>query len=1036
MSGRPSFGILGPLAASGGSGQPLSLSGRKQRELLAVLLLNPNKVLPSSRIADALWGGQPPPSADVTLRTHVSRLRSRLATIGAHDALVTRPSGYGLFVHDDQIDAAQFEHLLGLGQQAVRRSEPARAAQLLMKALELWRGGVLEDLGPPEFAEAEVARLDELRLVALEYHVDAELALGKHLSVVPQLERVVADHPFRERPHCQLMVALYRSGRQADALAVGAAVRRRLADELGVDPGPELRDLENAILRQDPSLTAAGGKRVDTPPAASTKYRPPTPTRALVRRARLIDPLRAGGRRRLILIHGPAGFGKTTLAVQWRAGLIEEGTSVAWLTIDDEDNNVVWLLAHLVEAIRVVRPVPSDELQHALEERGAAAQRYVLTTLINEIDRGAKPVSVVLDDWHRVTDAASIGALAYLLDHGGPHLQVIATSRSRSNLPIGRMRVRDELVEIDAATLRFDTSEARAFLVDLGGLRLDDTAVANLEQTTGGWIAALQLASLSLRDCSDPATLISDMSGRHRPIGEYLAENVLDALDPAMLDFLMATSITERVTAELAAALAGVSNGRALLEEAEDRNLFLRRLDSEGSWFQYHHLFAEFLQRRLERDHPERVTRLHATASRWFAKHELLREAVDHATAAGEAEQAVELIELHGVDLIRQAKVSTFRALISKLPTHMVKRRPRLQLTVAWANAMLQQPVAAHAALDGFEATAGHDRVSEVGLRGARLEANVLRAMLNSWADRTTRVEELVAECLSRPESAPPFLVSVAANVASFVAIWRFDFAAAVRWQLWAAPYHQTENPFSRIYGHCLAGMAAREQLDVDEAERRFREALAMAEQYGGIRHSDAALLPGALLGELLYERGDVDEADRLLDESYEFGSAGGTVEFLILRHAVAARVKAARGDRETAAARLEEGARVAATLQLPRLRAHIDNERWRLGLPVVGRIEYDPLPDGGLGEATAQLRDEAEIRKLFASQPDLALTRTEAWVQRLQPQGRPRALLQANRLLVTALRAAGCTDEAKRLLDALEAQCAELGMHRYLLDG
>ncbi|VEG38600.1 Ser/Thr protein kinase [Mycolicibacterium flavescens] len=223
--------------------------------------------------------------------------------------------------------------------------------------------------------------------------------------------------------------------------------------------------------------------------------------------------------------------------------------------------------------------------------------------------------------------------------------------------------------------------------------------------------------------------------------------------------------------------------------------------------------------------------------------------------------------------------------------------------------------------------------------------------MLDSWADRTAGVEELVAECLSSPETTPPFLVSVAANVAAFVVLWRFDFDAARGWQQWAAPYQNDDNPFSRIYGPCLAGMAAREQLD-DGAERCFREALQLAESYGGIRHSDAALLAGGLLGELLFERGDIDEAGPLLDECYEFGSSGGTVEFLILRHVVSARVRAARGDLETAAVRLNEGVSVATTLGLPRLRAHVHNELARLGLPIVdppGRADHGgALPDGG----------------------------------------------------------------------------------------
>lgn len=289
--------------------------------------------------------------------------------------------------------------MLRLGQNALDLGEPARAAQLLSEGLNLWRGSVLEDLGPPEFATAEAARLDELRLIALDHRIDADLALGNHHAVVAEIERLIAEHPYRERLHCQLMLALYRSGRQAEALAVSARVRRLLSDELGVDPSPALNELETAILRHGPELVLAEKKTSDTatpgvPLGASTKYRPPNSARSLVVRARLIDKLRAAGSRRLTVIHGPAGFGKTTLAAQWRDVLMEQGVGVAWLTIDRNDDNVAWFLAHLIDAVRNVRPALADDLRKALEEKGEDAGRFVLTALINDVDEIGTAVAV------------------------------------------------------------------------------------------------------------------------------------------------------------------------------------------------------------------------------------------------------------------------------------------------------------------------------------------------------------------------------------------------------------------------------------------------------------------------------------------------------------------------------------------------------------------------------------------------------------------------------------------------------------------
>ncbi len=904
---------------------------------------------------------------------------------------------------------------------------------------------MLDDLGPPEFADADAARLDELRLTALDHRIDADLALGKHHPVIAELERLVVAHPFRERLHGQLMLALYRSGRQADALAVSSSVRRRLADELGVDPSPDLRDLETAILRHDPALLLAQKEVNDAPipsvpRGALTKYHPPTSARSLVVRTRLTGLLRDGSLRRLIVIHGPAGFGKTTLAAQWREILLEEGVTVAWLTIDSDDNNVVWFLAHLIDAVRSARPTLAEGLRQALEARGDEAGHYVLTSLINEIDGGGTRFVVIIDDWHRISNAVTIEALAYLLDHASHQLQVVVTSRTRAGLPTGRLRVRDELVEIDGAALRFDMSESRSLLVDVGGLTLDNADVAHLEQTTDGWVAALQLASLSLRDCADPAAMISRMSGRHHAIGEYLAENVLGMLDAEMLDFLMATSLTERINGDLACALAGVGNGQALLEEVEERDLFLRRLDEEREWFRYHHLFAQFLQRRLARDQPLRIAQLHATASRWFAEHNLLREAVDHALAAEEEERAIELVEMLAAQLVEHSQMSTLLALVSKLPPNIVELSPRLQLTMVWANVLLQRPAATRAAMDAFESAVQKRALSSSELRATRIEADVIRAVVECHADRTAGVGELVAECLSNPDSVRPWVVAAAADVASLLEIYRFNFDAVRTQQDWAHPYHQkSSGPFTMAYGHCLVGIAANEELDVAEAERCFREALRVTE-LSGDTHSHPTRLACVLLAELLYERGELDKADRLVDESYQLVAEGGVVEMMIARYVIGARIKAVRGDRNAASVRLDDGARVATRLGLPRLRAHIENERMRLELPVderQGRLDHQvALPDGGLGEITAQLRDETEIRRLLANQPDSACQHAQAWVERLEHQRRPRALLQANRLLVAALSAANRTDEAKQTLASIAAQCAERGMVRYLLDG
>jgi ATP/maltotriose-dependent transcriptional regulator MalT len=896
---------------------------------------------------------------------------------------------------------------------------------------------------------------------ALTGHAAFERQRGE--SVVAQFLRI-SSQPVPDLSKADIPDGLSRAVERA--MARDPAERPTAAGEFG----EELCDIGRRIgfavdemaLRVDPaeeSLLAGTGPRTSgtgrrtslgpapAPPTPATKFRPPRRPRAQVPRHRLIDALRAGDGRRLIVIHAPAGYGKTTLAAQWGEELACDGVKVAWLTVDDNDNNLVWFLANLVEAIRRADPAVSRDLGDVLEERGEDAEQYVLTSLINEIGERDERMTVIVDDWHRVTAAAVIRSMDFLLEHGCDHLQVVVTSRVRSGLPLSRMRVRDELIEIDVGALCFDETEARSFLVDVAGLDLQDADVTDLRNSTDGWVAALQLASLSLRGSDTPAELISHISGRHHAIADFLAENVLSALEPEMLRFLLTTSITERICASLASALSEQARGQAMLEEVEAHDLFLRRLDENGDWFRYHHLFAEFLRRRLERDHPELTTPLHRTASEWFADHHMLVEAVDHALAAGDTGRAVELVETDGPTLLEHSQMSTLLGLVEKLPSGAVVSSLKLQMMLSWAYVLLGRTNLTRTALERVDGALTTMEGSGTDVADLRTEARVVEAVTRGMADRTDGIDDLLNECVSRPDRLSPFVVSVAANVATFGAIYRFDFDAARRWQQWASPYHQQNSgPYTVMYGHAFDGIAAFEQLDLERAEQCFRAARQVACRSGTV-HSQGARLAGALLAELLYERGETDEAERLLAESFKLAAEEGIVEMINARFVVGARLSVMRGDRDAAAEHLDHAADIAERLSTARLSASVENERVIRGLPtrrVVGPpVEFAQRqrPVDGIDAITAQLDEDTAIRLLIAgsrvgAQDDVACRWAQEWVDRLKGRGRHRASLRAERLLVVCLSAAGRTAEAKQLLGAILARCADLGMVRFLIDG
>jgi serine/threonine-protein kinase PknK len=786
--------------------------------------------------------------------------------------------------------------------------------------------------------------------------------------------------------------------------------------------------------------------RTLTPPAPATRFRLPVSTKSLVERTRLIDVLRAQQNKKLTVIHGPTGFGKSTLAAQWARQLAADGVTVAWLTVDHDDNNVVWFLCHLIEAIRAVTPALASDLGKVLEAHGDEAERYVLTSLINEIHQSDTRMTLVIDDWHRVTDPATTAALRYLVDNVSSGLTMVVTSRSQTGLPMSRTRMQDDLLEIDATALRFDVDESESFLVELGGLDLDHADVEELTAKTDGWVAALHLASLSLRDLDDPVQLIGTMTGRHHVISEFLAENVLDTLEPSMLDFLLAVSITERISADLASALTGVPNGLAMLQQVEERDLFLRRVDEH--WFRFHQLFLDFLRHRLNRDRPEQVVALHRAASQWYAEHQMVSEAVDHALAAGDEQRAVSLVEEDGVSLVAHSQMATLIGLTGKLPVAAMQSHPRLQLALAWANIVLHRIPDAERALALVDSTLTACDLSDDEIADVRADAGVVRAVVALRADRLAGIDGHIAPCLQHRDRMRPFAVASAASVATFAAAYRYDLDEVHRIQDWAAPfYERSDDAFSVVNGMCFTGLAHHLVLDNQAAEKHFRKALRIAKRAGGI-HSYPARLASSLLGELLYERGDLDEAERLLDEGYKLGPEGGSVDFKIARYVINARIKALQGDRYAAARRLNEATRIAQSLSLNRLRALAEHERIRLGLPphpefgAMPVTSYDArrAPVDAMDEIAVQFEEASAIRTLVAhgdpDERDLACRWAREWVDRLVPLNRPQALLRARRLLGACLAADGRTDEAKATVAGVAAQCAQLQMLRYLVDG
>ncbi len=412
-------------------------------------------------------------------------------------------------------------------------------------------------------------------------------------------------------------------------------------------------------------------------PLIATKLYVPKLRSGSVRRPRLLERLQRSAAARLVLVSAPAGFGKTTLLAEWLDAGSVSGRSVAWLALDRTDNQPAAFWTYVTAALQ---GVVSAVDQPALEIPAAGPGEATLTTLLNQLTEAPGETWLVLDDYHLIDDPAIGRGMAFLLEHLPPQVHVALSTRADPDLPLARWRVRGELVEVRAADLRFTVDEAAGYLNGAAGLGLSAVDVEVLEERTEGWIAALQLAALSIQGRTDVSELIARFAGTDRYLLDYLVEEVLAQQPEAVRDFLLETSVLERLTGPLCDAVTGRDVGAAMLVRLERANLFLVALDDHREWYRYHHLFADVLRARLLAEQPDRVPVLHQRASGWFERHDLAEEAVRHALAAKDVDRAVHLIELAVSMIRRHRREAMMYGWLRALPDDAIRRSPVLSV--------------------------------------------------------------------------------------------------------------------------------------------------------------------------------------------------------------------------------------------------------------------------------------------------------------------------------------------------------------------
>jgi LuxR family maltose regulon positive regulatory protein len=422
----------------------------------------------------------------------------------------------------------------------------------------------------------------------------------------------------------------------------------------------------------------------------ATKFFVPVASGALISRPRLTSLLAASLKYSLTLVSAPAGFGKTMLLSTWAQSLPDRNPVVAWLSLDEEDNDPQLFWTYVLSALSDQQPERFTSLLKYLQSPEAPPLKYILTTLSNLLLNSTEHFVLILDDYHVITEKEVHTTLSYLVDHLPAQLHIILSTRADPSLPLSQLRARGQLLEVRTDQLRCMAEETRDFFQEVMDIQFPDQTIQEVTARTEGWLVGLQLLRLSLPEHADPIKLLEEATGNQRYILDYLIEEVLRRQPQEVQTFLLCTSILERLTASLCDAVMQQHGSQQMLERLEQANLFVVSLDSKRQWYRYQTLFAQALCYQLEQTQPDLLPSLHHRASLWYAQHEQPTQAILHAFSAKEWPWAADLIEGQSDALntltwgIRKQKVLLLRDWLQQIPVDILHSRPRLCLAYTW----------------------------------------------------------------------------------------------------------------------------------------------------------------------------------------------------------------------------------------------------------------------------------------------------------------------------------------------------------------
>lgn len=629
----------------------------------------------------------------------------------------------------------------------------------------------------------------------------------------------------------------------------------------------------------------------------TTKLYIPATRSEIVSRPHLIKRLNHGLRTRLTLVCAPAGFGKTTIISEWLSQCDYPST---WLSLDEQDNDPVRFLMYVIAALQTIEPRIGDDILQTLQSPQPPAIDTLLIPLINAVAKTLETFILVLDDYHVIESQEIDTAFSFLLENLPPQMHIVITTREDPQLPLARLRARGYLTELRAKDLRFTADESSAFLNRSLDLQLSQDHIAILGRRTEGWIAGLQLAALSMHGRDDIEQFIQNFAGDHRYIVDYLVEEVLQHQPTRIQDFLLQTSILERLTPALCAAVTNQDNVENLLEELERANLFVIHLDDERQWYRYHHLFADVLQTRLIKEHPERIPVLHRRASEWYEANSYELEAFQHAAAGHHVERAINIIQTANVPLYFRGFAYPILAWLKSLSDEVLNATPSLWVMYGWGLMISYQNIEVEQKLLAAEIAMGKSNI-DAHIAG---QIAAIRAMLAANQYQTSIIIEQSQLALELLDASSLYLRSVILRTLAIAYQYQGERVLAEETYREAIEASEkSDNLFINILATTGLGIVQLSNNQLRQAEQTFRHVLELVGEPPGPIACAAYLR----LGRIYYEWNNISRAEQYTLIGIELARQIDTVDSATSGEIFLAKLKLNQGQLSDASERIAQ---------------------------------------------------------------------------------------------------------------------------------